>query len=68
MKTKQEAPTKKQEPLADDAELERLLEEEVVGGIDTVPLPEMPMAIGTWPTPERPRLALRSLPHARFSF
>lgn len=26
--------------------------ETVVGGIETIPLPE---AIGTWPTPERPR-------------
>ena len=33
--------------------------EQASGGIDTVPLPEMPrghVSIGTWPTPERPAL------------
>jgi hypothetical protein len=43
---------KKIEELLADVELE-----EASGGIDTVPLPEMPLgsvAIGTWPAPERP--------------
>lgn len=35
----------------DELDIEEL--GDVVGGIDTVPLPELPAAIGTWPTPER---------------
>ena len=34
-------------------ELEERSLDLIVAGIDTVPLPERPMSIGTWPTPER---------------
>jgi hypothetical protein len=47
---------KKEEKNIDEEPIEEELEE-ASGGIDTVPLPEMPrssIAIGTWPTPERP--------------
>ncbi len=42
-----------------DLELKPSHMEKVKGGIDTVPLPERPVyGIGTWPTPEQPRLRM----------
>ena len=49
---------KKEETKPEEQEVEEELEQ-ASGGIDTVPLPEMPrghVSIGTWPTPERPAL------------
>ncbi len=48
---------KKEEPKNEEELIEPELEGQS-GGIDTVPLPERTygsLAIGTWPTPERPR-------------
>lgn len=53
---------KKEETKLEEQEVEKELEE-ASGGIDTVPLPEMPrslVSIGTWPTPERPALRFYS--------